>query len=169
VRRVRSGDGADFASASAGGAPRVVLVGGAPTDRASSGPLVRWLASRFTVVTYARRGRGATGDAPPYAVARECDDLGAVVAELPGPAYAVGFSSGAVLAVEAALTGVAIAGLALIEPPFILDGSRPPMPADFIDQLDRMVAAGRRADAVELFLTDDRKSTRLNSSHVKIS
>ena len=35
-----------------------------------------------------------------------------VVAELPGPAYAVGFSSGAVLAVEAALTGVAIAGLA---------------------------------------------------------
>lgn len=153
VRTVRSGDGTDIAYESAGEGPPVVLVGGALNDRTSFGPLVRWLASRFTVVTYDRRGRGASGDAPPYAVARECDDLGAVVAELPGPAYAVGFSSGAVLAVEAALTGVAIAGLALIEPPFILDGTREPMPVDIIDQLDRLIAAGRRGDAVELFLT----------------
>jgi predicted ATPase/DNA-binding SARP family transcriptional activator/thioesterase domain-containing protein len=154
VHTVRSRDGTVIAYERSGAGAPVVLVGGALNDRSSFGPLVEWLASRFTVISYDRRGRGASGDTPPYAVAREVEDLRALVGELAGPAYALGFSSGAVLAVEAALAGAALAGLALIEPPFILDDARAAMPADTIDQLDRLVAAGRRGDAVELFLTE---------------
>jgi pimeloyl-ACP methyl ester carboxylesterase len=154
IQTVRSHDGTIIAYERSGAGAPVVLVGGALNDRSSFGPLVEWLAPRFAVITYDRRGRGASGDTPPYAVAREVEDLRALVGELAGPAYALGFSSGAVLAVEAALAGVGFAGLALIEPPFILDHARKPMPAEVIDQLDRLVAAGRRGDAVELFLTE---------------
>jgi pimeloyl-ACP methyl ester carboxylesterase len=47
------------------------------------------------VVTYDRRGRGASGNTPPYAAERESEDLQALVGELGGPVYALGFSSGA--------------------------------------------------------------------------
>jgi pimeloyl-ACP methyl ester carboxylesterase len=69
-----------------------------------------------------------------------------------GDAYALGVSSGAVLAAEAAARGASIRGLLLIEPPFILDDTRPRMPADFADRLRALVAQDRYGDAVELFL-----------------
>jgi predicted ATPase/DNA-binding SARP family transcriptional activator/alpha-beta hydrolase superfamily lysophospholipase len=150
---VRSGDGTTIAYERYGDGPPVILVGGALNDRSSFAPLAEYLAGTgFAAVSYDRRGRGGSGDARPYAVAREIDDL-AVLAG-PGPAYGFGVSSGAVLAVEAALQGVPFAGLVLIEPPFILDDTRAPMPADLLAQLDELVSAGRRGDAVELFLTE---------------
>jgi hypothetical protein len=39
------------------------------------------------------------------------------------------------------------------EPPYIIDGSRPPVPADYRRQLADLLAAGRQGDMVELFLT----------------
>jgi len=57
----------------------------------------------------------------------------------------LGGSSGAVLALEAAAQGLAITKLALYEPPFIVDGSRPPLPEDYVAQLNEMVASGRAA------------------------
>ena len=62
-------------------------------------------------------------------------------------------SSGAALALEAAKRGLAIPKLALYEPPFIVDDSRPPVPEDYVSQLDALVASGRRSDAVAYFLT----------------
>jgi hypothetical protein len=41
----------------------------------------------------------------------------------------------------------------LWEPNFIVDQSRPPLPTDYIEQLNALVAAGRRGDAVEYFMT----------------
>ena len=41
----------------------------------------------------------------------------------------------------------------LYEPPFRTDDSHPGLPADFAGQLARLVAAGRRGDAVELYQT----------------
>jgi pimeloyl-ACP methyl ester carboxylesterase len=43
--------------------------------------------------------------------------------------------------------------VAVYEPPFIVDDSRPPLPADYVQQLDRAVAEGRRGDAVTIFMT----------------
>ena len=65
----------------------------------------------------------------------------------------VGMSSGACLGLEAARKGLAIDRLALCEAPLIVDDSRPPIPADYPDRLAGLVAADRRGDAVELFLT----------------
>jgi pimeloyl-ACP methyl ester carboxylesterase len=59
-----------------------------------------------------------------------------------------------VLALDAANElGGKIRKLALFEPPFIIDSSRPPMPRDLIQQIDELVAAGRRSEAVKLFFS----------------
>src|SRR5262249_4311579 len=60
---------------------------------------------------------------------------------------------GAAFALEAAARGLAVTKLALWEPPFIVDDSRPPVPADYKARLSEMIAAGRRGDAIEFFLT----------------
>jgi pimeloyl-ACP methyl ester carboxylesterase len=110
------------------------------------------LAKRFTVFTYDRRGRGESGDTPPYAIDREVEDLAAVIGEAGGSAMVAGASSGAALALEGASRGLGITRLALYEAPFIVDGSRAPLPADFKARLSAAIAADRRSDAVAMFL-----------------
>jgi predicted ATPase/DNA-binding SARP family transcriptional activator len=151
---VRSRDGTPIAYDRYGHGPPVILVGGALNDRLTFAPLATRLASDFTVFSYDRRGRSGSGDTPPYDVDREVEDLAAIVDVAGGPAYAFGVSSGAVLAVAAAATGLAIAKLVLIEPPFIMDDTRRPIPGGFAARLDELVATGRRGDAVELFLME---------------
>ncbi|MEY9863641.1 pimeloyl-ACP methyl ester carboxylesterase [Catenulispora sp. GAS73] len=106
----------------------------------------------FRVYPYDRRGRGESGDTEPCAVQREIEDVAAVISDAGAPAIVCGSSSGAVLAMDAA-AGLPIAKLVLFEPPFVVDGSRPPLPADYVQRLDACVADGRPGDAAELFLT----------------
>ena len=85
---------------------------------------------------YDRRGRGESGDTAPYAVEREVEDIEALIAEAGGSAFVFGHSSGAVLALEAArLLPTRITRLAVYEPPFIIDDSRPPAPEDYAARL----------------------------------
>jgi pimeloyl-ACP methyl ester carboxylesterase len=66
-----------------------------------------------------------------------------------------GHSSGAVLALEAArLLKGRIEKLAIYEPPFIIDGSRPPAPKEYVPHLNELIAEGSRNEAVEYFMTD---------------
>ncbi|HWL40408.1 MAG TPA: hypothetical protein VNO75_09235, partial [Gemmatimonadaceae bacterium] len=67
--RVTSADGTRIAYDRKGTGPAVILVGGTLDDGAENAPLARLLANHFTVYNYARRGRGASGNTPPYAVA----------------------------------------------------------------------------------------------------
>lgn len=115
--------------------------------------LAELLAPSFTVFNYDRRGRGDSGDTAPYAVEREIEDLDALINEAGGSAYVYGISSGAVLALTAANHGLAIRKLALYEPPLAVDDSRPPVPADYIQRLTKLVEDDRRGDAVEYFMT----------------
>jgi pimeloyl-ACP methyl ester carboxylesterase len=103
----------------------VVLVAGAAVDRSSDAPLAELLAADFTVFNIDRRGRGDSGDTPPYAVERELEDIGAVLEEAGGSAL-YGHSGGAALALEAAASGLPVRKLALWEPPYILDATRRP-------------------------------------------
>jgi pimeloyl-ACP methyl ester carboxylesterase len=153
VNDVTSKDGTTIAFDRSGAGRPIVLVGGAMSDRGAAASLAALLAPRFTVIAYDRRGRGDSGDTPPYAVDREVDDLEALVGEAGGSAFAFGHSSGAVLVLEAAARGVAITKLALYEPPFIVDDSRPALPNDYVTQMAELVSAGRRGDAVEYFMT----------------
>lgn len=150
---VTSRDGTTIAYDRYGEGPALVFVDGATAVRAYDESLATTLAPHFAVYAYDRRGRGDSGDTPPYAVEREIEDLDAVIQATGGSAFVLGHSSGAVLALRAAAHGPSIAKLAVYEPPFIVDESRPPIPDDYVEHLDELVAEGRRADAWAYFMT----------------
>lgn len=153
---VTSADGTSIGYTRAGSGPALILVDGALNDRALGGPnprLAAALAGQFTVFTYDRRGRGHSGDTPPYAAGREIEDLQALITAAGGTAAVYGISSGGALALEAANRLTSITRHALFEVPFVTDGSRPPIPDRFADTLADLAANGRRAEAVRYFFT----------------
>jgi pimeloyl-ACP methyl ester carboxylesterase len=155
---VRSADGTTIAYQKTGSGPAVVLIGGAFNDRSTTVALAEQLAPGFTAYSYDRRGRGDSGDTPPFAVDREIEDLAAVMAaaaaDTGGPVSLFGHSSGAVLALEATARGLPVERLAVYESPFAVDDLRPVPGDDIGDRLSALVAEGRRTDAVRLFLTE---------------
>ncbi len=156
MEKVYSKDGTTIAFDRSGKGPAIILVGGALQYRAidpRTAQLAALLATHFSVYHYDRRGRGDSSDTTPYTVEREVEDLNALIKEAGGSAFVFGMSSGGVLALEAARS-LAIAKMALYEPPFIVDNSRNPLPKDYVKKLTELVAAGRRGDAVELFMTE---------------
>jgi pimeloyl-ACP methyl ester carboxylesterase len=150
---VISADGTSIGYQRSGDGPPVILVGGAFNDARSAAPLAAVLSARMTVICYDRRGRGTSGDTQPYAVGREIEDIGALLAELGGRADLCGFSSGAALAFEAAAAGLAIGKLALFEPPYRVDGAAR-LPGDYLDRMAGLTSSGRLADAVDYFMTE---------------
>lgn len=98
--------------------PVVVLVAGGLDDGTENIPLGAHLTNEFTVVNYRRRGRGDSGDTPPYAVQREVEDLASVIAANGGRAHLFGASSGGALALEAAAAGLPIDRVAVHEVPY---------------------------------------------------
>jgi pimeloyl-ACP methyl ester carboxylesterase len=152
MRRVVSKDGTPIAFDRSGAGPAVILVCGASTTRAANAPLAALLAPHFTVFNYDRRGRGDSGDTAPYAVEREIEDLDALIKEAGEVASVFGTSSGAILALEAAAHGLAITKLALWEPPFSVDDDGPRRHKEYATRLAELLAAGRRGDAVALFM-----------------
>jgi pimeloyl-ACP methyl ester carboxylesterase len=154
MNTVTSRDGTTIAYERSGDGPPLILVDGALCSRAMgpSRPLAKQLERYFTVYDYDRRGRNESGDTAPYDVAREVEDLEALIAEAGGEAYVYGISSGAALTLEAARRGAPITKLALYEAPVIVDDSRPPVPADFAATLEADVSDGRRGEAVKAFM-----------------
>ncbi|HEY3062662.1 MAG TPA: alpha/beta hydrolase [Chloroflexota bacterium] len=150
MNTVTSRDGTPIAFDRIGSGPPLIFALGAFNDRHTGQALAEWLSSDFTVYAYDRRGRGDSGDASPYAVDREIEDLQAVMRHAGPEAYVFGFSSGAVLALNAAACGLPISRLALYEPP----PTEGQAAAEHADKLAELVAAGRRGDAVEYFQKD---------------
>lgn len=150
-----SADGTKIAYTRAGSGPALVLVDGAMCYRGSSpnDALAKELAAHFTVYTYDRRGRGESTDTGPYAVEREVEDLAALVKEAGGDVFLFGISSGAALALEAARS-LPVTKLALYEPPFIVDDTRPRVPVDYPARLDAALREGKRGKAVKMFMTE---------------
>ena len=153
METVPSRDGTTIAFDRLGAGPPVVLVSGGSTDRSANAPLAELLAADLTVLNYDRRGRGPSGDTPPYAIEREVEDIEAVLAAAGPDASLYGTSSGAALALQAVASGAPAAKLALWEPPFIQDKAARP-PADQVERYESMLAEGRRADMVEFFMRE---------------
>src|SRR5260221_4318508 len=152
MEQVTSKDSTTIAFDRLGEGPAVILVSGGSVDRSSLAALAELLAQRFTVFNYDRRGRGPSGDTPPYAVEREVEDIDAVVEAAGGSAYLFGSSSGAALALEAARQlPNRITKLALWEPPYIPEGFPRP-PADTAKTFSDLVAAWKRGDAAEYLM-----------------
>ncbi len=154
MSNVISKDGTPIAFDQSGQGPALILVAGATATRLDEASLAAALAPQFTVFAYDRRGRGESEDTVPYAVEREVEDIEALINAAGGSAFVFGHSSGAVLALEAArLLPTQIMKLAVYEPPFIIDDSRPPLPEEYVPHLIELVSSGRRGDAVEYFMT----------------
>jgi pimeloyl-ACP methyl ester carboxylesterase len=117
MQTVSSADGTTIAYDRSGQGPPVIMVVGAFNTHSTTAPLASALQQRFTILNYDRRGRGDSGDTPPYAVEREIEDLDALIAAAGGSSAVFGYSSGAILALKAAARGLAITKLALYEPP----------------------------------------------------
>jgi pimeloyl-ACP methyl ester carboxylesterase len=143
---VKSKDGTTIAYDTIGVGPAVILVDGALGSRSSFGgdsELARLLAPQFTVYTYDRRGRGGSTDMQPFAVAREVEDIEALIDAAGGEAYVYGISSGGALALEAAIgLPSKVKKLAIYEVPY--DESAAGMQAwkAYRTTLDELTAAG---------------------------
>lgn len=148
-------DGTELAVDRVGAGEPVVLVGGAFNDRGTVAGLAEQLAARFSVLTYDRRGRGASGDeSVEYSVEDEIGDLAAVLAYAGGRAGVFGHSSGAILALEGARHALPIDRLAVYEPPYRVERSGPPPAPDVLERLKALIAGGEEAGAAELFLRE---------------
>jgi pimeloyl-ACP methyl ester carboxylesterase len=156
IEKVRSADGTEVAYQRDGQGAAVVFVDGAFCTRAM-GPghtLAPVLRTQFTTFTYDRRGRGDSGNNPGYEPNREIQDLAAIIDVAGGSAFVFSHSSGAILALEAALAGLPIKGLVVYEPPVVVDDSRPPVARDFPERIARLAASGRGRAVVRTFMTE---------------
>ncbi len=122
METTKSADGTVIAYDRTGDGPPLVIALGAFCDRKTFVPPAS-LASRFTVCTYDRRGRGDSGDTQPYSPDLEVADLAAVIEAVAGSgAFVYGHSSGAALALRAAARGVPMAALVAYEAPYMIPG-----------------------------------------------
>lgn len=156
MKTVTSKDGTTIAYDQSGQGPALILVDGALQYRAfdqGMAPLADLLSQHFTVIHYDRRGRGDSTDTQPFAVAREIEDIEALIDAVGGSAFLYGISSGAALALEAALAlGRKVKKLALYEAPYNDDETARKAWKEYGQKLKELVAAGRGGDAVGLFM-----------------
>jgi pimeloyl-ACP methyl ester carboxylesterase len=154
METVISKDGTRIAYDRYGHGPALILVGGALSRRKfkKMSQLAELLADRFTVVNYDRRGRGDSGDTPPYELEREIEDIEALIGAVGGSASLWGWSSGGALALRAAAAGIGVEKTAAFEIPFMVDPDEQLPPADYEERVTRLAAAGKRSDAVKVFM-----------------
>ncbi len=154
-KTVTSKDGTQIAYETKGSGAPLILIDGALCYRSFGpmGALSELLAPHFRVFTYDRRGRGFSTNGKPFALAREVEDIEALIGEAGGSAYLYGISSGACLALESALAlGKRVSKLAMYEPPYNSDGAARTQWKEYTQQLTRALAEDRRGDAVVLFM-----------------
>jgi pimeloyl-ACP methyl ester carboxylesterase len=155
MNKVTSKDGTTIAFDKKGSGQPVVLVDGALCYR-SFGPmpeLASLLEPHFTVLTYDRRGRGESSNSKPYQVEREVEDIEALIDEAGGSVFLFGTSSGASLALEAAVKlGGKIKKLAIYEAPYNAEDSARREYKEYRKNLTEALAENRRGDAAALFM-----------------
>lgn len=156
MKTVTSKDGTTIAFDQCGAGPTVILVDGALQYRAfdqGMNQLADLLSQHFTVIHYDRRGRGDSTDTQPYALEREIEDIESLIDGAGGSASLYGISSGAALAMEAALAlPHKVRKLVMYEVPYNDDESARQAWREYVRQLQEMLAEGRKGDAVGLFM-----------------
>jgi pimeloyl-ACP methyl ester carboxylesterase len=153
---VRSADGTSIAVWADGSGPPLVLVHGGLNDHTTDRPFIDELLGSVTTFAMDRRGRGASGDGPDYAIEREFEDVAAIidaVAARTGQAVSVwGHSYGADCAMGAAALTDKVAHLVLYEPGLGYAGSDEVTAA--LAEIDTAIAAGDLERALLTALRD---------------
>jgi pimeloyl-ACP methyl ester carboxylesterase len=154
--RVVSRDGTEIACWASGDGPPLVLVHGTTADHTRWRPLLPHLEPHATVHAVDRRGRGASGDAERYDVAREFEDVAAVVDAVAersgGPVTLLGHSYGGTCALGAAALTARLRALILYEPG--LDGAGDDLPTGVVERIESRLADGDREGALELMMRE---------------
>jgi pimeloyl-ACP methyl ester carboxylesterase len=155
MNHVTSRDGTSIAWTRSGSGPPLVLSPGLTGHHKVWDAMLPTLEPHFSVYTFDRRGRGGSGDADSntFDIAREADDLLALLDAIGEPAHLFGHSSGAINALEAALLTDHLLTLQLYEPPFRVD--REQLPRDTYARVKALRDAGDREGVVELFLREE--------------
>ena len=154
TNQVVSADGTSIGYFTSGEGPPLLLVHGSLGDHTRWDQLRPLLEPSFTVHAMDRRGRGASGDSPDYAIEREYEDVAAVIdaiAESSGSAVDVYCSSfGGLCAFGAARQTSNIRKLALYEawPP--VDPEEMAPPPGFVEKMETLLAEDDREAALEL-------------------
>jgi len=150
---VTSADGTTIDYDAYGAGPTVILIGGATQHRAidpRTTQIAKQLAAEgFAAVDYDRRGRGGSGDTPPWSLDREVEDIAALIGAAGAPAALYTSSSGAALALAAVTSSLQVSALALYEPPYFAgsDGR------EHIATLQQMLDRDRREEATRYNMT----------------
>jgi pimeloyl-ACP methyl ester carboxylesterase len=157
MQTISSADGTTIAYEREGAGPALIIVDGALCARGAKAGLAALLAPDFTVYRYDRRGRGDSGDTPPYAVEREIEDLLALIGAAGGTAFLYGHSSGCALVLDTILqagqgTQASVRKIALYEAPYNDDPAAQAPWKTYLGDLADALAAGRRGDAVARFM-----------------
>ncbi|WP_458210926.1 alpha/beta fold hydrolase [Haladaptatus sp. NG-SE-30] len=153
---VTSTDGTSIAFARTGSGPPLVLVpGGGANDhtRWDAGGVRPAFADHCTVYAIDGRGLGESGDADEYELEREFEDVAAVVESIDEPAVVLGHSSGALIALEAALRTDNLRKLILYEPP-IQVGDHDLDTEQEVAEMEALLDAGQHEQVLILFLRE---------------
>ncbi len=147
-----SKDGTKIAYKKTGSGKPIILVDGAFCSK-DFGPMVKLapvLAKHFTVFIYDRRARGESTDTSPYSVDREIEDIAGLIRLAGGSAFLFGISSGAILALKAVASGLAVPKLVLFEPPFV-GNSNNKRSNNAFELLSNMIAQGNKSAAITFY------------------
>jgi len=157
LSHVRSADGTRIAMFSSGDGPPLVLIHGATADHTTFRVVGPMFARHHATHAIDRRGRGASGDGPSYAIEREYEDVAAIVdsvaAGAGGPVDVVAHSFGGAAALGAATLTSNIRRLAIYESAAAVPGLDDPSPA-VVERLREMERAGDRVGLLRGFMTD---------------
>lgn len=160
MTRVASKDGTSIAYEASGAGPGLLLVHGGGSTPERWRPIAPRFEPSFTVYRVARRGVGGSGDAADYSIARQAEDIAAVVEVIGRPVNVLGHSFGGVCTLEAALLTTSIRRLILYEPPIV-----PLLPPGFPDRLQALLDVGDR-DGV--WTTLNREVVKMPESEIEL-
>lgn len=150
---VRSADGTEIFADEYGAGRPIVIVHGGMGEAAHWEEVGQLLAGTYRIVGIERRPYGRSGKPQsPHSMAREAEDIAAVLGKIGEPAIVIGHSSGAVASLEGALLQPPnLAGLVLYEPPV---NAGTPLGGDFQRLAEEALAAGEGDRALQIFFRD---------------
>ena len=154
METVTSADGTRIAYWREGSGPPLLMVHGGICDHFAWYFVVPLLARKFTVYTFDRRGRGASGDTPPYASEREREDIAAMLQAIGEPAHLLGHSAGGILALQTAEKVRDLLSLILYEPGYIIDGSREYPAPEVLAKMKSLLSEGDRDTALRIAMRE---------------
>ncbi|WP_135547979.1 alpha/beta fold hydrolase [Paenibacillus cymbidii] len=155
MKTTLSKDGTTLAYDVYGSGPALIYITGASCFRSFKPVLndAKTFAKEFAVYHYDRRGRGDSGNKLPYAIEREVEDIEAMIDAAGGKANLYGHSSGAVLALEAAMRlGDKVNKVVMYDPSYVHDEEEIASYGRLSEQVQQKLDEGNNKAAMKTFL-----------------